>query len=126
MTLPRHRHVHRLFVYGTLMRGESNHRLMAGHRFVTRARTLARYRLYNLGDYPGMVEDPVNPLSVEGEIWEVDAAGLAALDAFEGVAEALYARVPVPLAPPHADLAVDGYLYLRPVTGAADIGGRWR
>jgi gamma-glutamylaminecyclotransferase len=70
-----------VFVYGSLLRGERNHGQMEGARFLGLARTLARYALYHLGTYPGMTE---GAQAIEGELYEVDARHLAALDAFEG------------------------------------------
>jgi gamma-glutamylaminecyclotransferase len=70
-----------LLVYGSLLRGERNHGQMAGARLLGPARTLARYALHHLGNYPGMTE---GGQAVEGELYEVDARHLAALDAFEG------------------------------------------
>jgi gamma-glutamylaminecyclotransferase len=70
-----------LLVYGSLLRGERNHARMRGARLFGPARTLPRYALYHLGNYPGMTE---GVSVVEGELYEVDAGLLAALDAFEG------------------------------------------
>lgn len=115
----------RIFVYGTLKRGGLHHGLMAGQRFISCARTLPRYRLYDLGGFPGMIEDKGTPLAVEGEVWEVDRFGLAVLDQLEGTEEGMYARVSVSLAAPHQGLPVQTYIYLRPVTGLPDIGAQW-
>lgn len=74
-----------LFVYGTLKRGGSNVRLMAGQEFHCEAITEPRYRLIDLGSHPGMIRDDANGLAVAGELWAVDAPSLAALDAFEEI-----------------------------------------
>lgn len=66
-----------------------------------------------------------------GELWAVDAPALARLDAFEGVDEGLYARVPAPLSawPQNIPAAEAGracmYLYLRDISGRPWIGGDW-
>lgn len=114
-----------LFLYGTLKRGGSNHHFMEGQRWVAEARTLPAYRLYDLGGYPGMVAAPAEGRSIEGEVWEVDAAALARLDELEDVAGGEYAREPVPLLPPHAALEVQGYRFLLPVTGKRELGSSW-
>jgi gamma-glutamylaminecyclotransferase len=75
-----------LFVYGTLKRGEPNAFRMAGQEFLGEAVTAAKYRVIDLGPYPGLVRDAANGLAVRGELYAVDAACLAALDEFEGVA----------------------------------------
>ncbi len=115
----------RLFVYGTLKRGGSNHARLAGQKFLAEAHTMPGYTLYSLGDYPGMIFQPTDRQGVSGEIWEIDAATLAELDEFEGVPEGLYSRETVPLLPPHAHAAVEAFLYARPVESARHIGARW-
>ncbi len=115
----------RVFVYGTLKRGGENHRLLAGQRLLGEARTEPGFRLFLLDGYPGMVAAAAGGVSVEGELWEVDAACLARLDELEGTAEGLYARVPVRLLPPHAGDRAETYLYRRSVEGRADLGGRY-
>lgn len=84
----------RLFVYGTLKRGQRNARLMAGGRFLGEASTAPKYALLVLGPYPGLV---AGDLAVRGELWQVPADTLAVLDAFEGV-PTLFDRRPVTLA----------------------------
>ncbi|MFO0759820.1 MAG: gamma-glutamylcyclotransferase [Byssovorax sp.] len=72
----------RLFVYGTLLAGESNHALLSEARFAGSARTLPLYRLLDLGGHPALVEG--GSAAVVGEIYDVPAASLPALDALEG------------------------------------------
>ena len=114
-----------VFVYGTLKRGGSNHRYLQGQTFIAPATTVPGYRLYRLDGYPGMVPDPAHSHGVHGEIWEVDAAGLAALDELEGVAENLYRRAPVPLAAPYQAIHVETYLYAQSICGRAELGPHW-
>jgi gamma-glutamylaminecyclotransferase len=115
----------RVFVYGTLKRGGSNHDWLRGQRFIAEVRTQPRFRLFDLGGYPGMVEDLQNGLAVEGEVWEVDDAALAGLDELEDVAGGEYVRLPLPLQAPFDGERVDGYLYLLSVAGRPDLGARW-
>jgi gamma-glutamylcyclotransferase (GGCT)/AIG2-like uncharacterized protein YtfP len=79
-----------IFVYGTLRRGGSNAFRMDGSRFIGPA--TVRGRLYHIDWYPGLVLDP-GARKVIGEIHQVGAGQLAALDAFEG---AEYRRVSAP------------------------------
>ena len=72
----------RLFVYGSLMSGEPNHRFLARARFVRVARTEPRFTLLDLGAYPALRAE--GRTSVRGEIYEVDAVTLAAVDRLEG------------------------------------------
>lgn len=70
------------FFYGSLMRGEANHGLVAG-----RAHFLGEDRvagtLHDLGEYPGA--RPGSGGMIRGELFEsADPALVADLDAFEG------------------------------------------
>ena len=114
-----------LFVYGSLKRGCSNHRQLRGQTFVGSARTQPGYRLFDLGDYPGMIPFAADRDGVAGEVWSVDDACLARLDKFEGTPEGLYRREVIPLLAPFADQAVETYLYNRSTEGLAEIGSVW-
>ncbi len=118
----------RLFVYGTLKRGGSNHAQLAGQHFLGEAHTVLGYTLFSLGDYPGLVPMPDDLAGVTGELWSIDDACLAHLDEFEGVAENLYSRGPIRLAAqPEADSAVpvETYFYARPTAGRPRLGSTW-
>jgi gamma-glutamylcyclotransferase (GGCT)/AIG2-like uncharacterized protein YtfP len=82
----------RLFVYGSLLFGEVHNARLGGSRLLGEARTEARYTLLDLGPYPALLDGGTT--SVSGEIYEVAADVLAALDAFEGHPDE-YRRVPV-------------------------------
>jgi molybdenum cofactor guanylyltransferase len=68
-----------IFVYGTLLAGESNHRLLANAEFLG-ADSLANAQLYDLGEYP-MILPGVG--IVVGEVYRVTAEILAELDVLE-------------------------------------------
>ncbi len=111
-----------LFLYGTLKRGCRNHHLMHGQEFVGPARTLPRYRLYDSGYYPCLVEDESNGRAVRGELWGVDAAALARLDEFEEVGHTFARR----------EVAMEGvtervfaYFFVGNVTVFPDCGQEW-
>jgi gamma-glutamylaminecyclotransferase len=70
-----------VFVYGTLMRGQTNHRYLEHARFLGPARTLPTFRLYNMGFYPAMAAEGRD--AIEGEVYEVDPATLVELDRLE-------------------------------------------
>ena len=115
-----------VFVYGTLKRGLSNHGWLRGQTFVGEARTVPRYRIFDLGGYPGMVlADEGEGGAIEGEVWAVDEEGLRGLDRLEGVAEGEYAFEQVRLEGTWEGEAVKGYLYLRPLKGCPEVKGRW-
>ena len=71
-----------VFVYGTLLRGEPNHRLLDRARFVQEARTEPRFELVDLGPFPAMVAGGAG--AVVGEVYAVDRRALADLDRLEG------------------------------------------
>lgn len=84
----------RLFVYGTLMRGEGAHRLLERWkaRFLGSPRTPPAYTLVEAagGAYPALVAGGTR--AIEGELFAIDAAALPALDAYEE-APAVYQRI---------------------------------
>ncbi len=113
-----------VFVYGTLKRGGENHGWIAQQQFVAEANTAPLYRLYDLGGYPGMVRS-ADGLSIQGEVWSVDEAGLARLDVLEDTDGGEYERVRVQLEGEQASLVVEGYIYLRSIQGKQDMGTCW-
>ena len=93
-----------VFVYGTLLRGERNHSLLQNARFVGEAVTQPNFELADLGSYPAMVPGGSTPIA--GEIYAVNAAELAALDALEEHPHT-YRRTKIALA---GDAIVEAYL----------------
>jgi gamma-glutamylcyclotransferase (GGCT)/AIG2-like uncharacterized protein YtfP len=114
----------RVFVYGTLKRGGENHGWIANQHFVAAAVTRPRYRMYDLGGYPGMIRAE-DGLAIEGEVWDVDDSGLIRLDVLEDVDGGEYERMPVELEGDFADERIEGYLYLHSIAGRRDIGTTW-
>ena len=86
---------HLVFVYGTLMTGEPNHRLLAHAQRVGHASTQPAYHLVDLGAFPALV--PGGQTAVAGEVYSVDSPTLAALDRLEGHPR-FYRRTPITLA----------------------------
>jgi gamma-glutamylaminecyclotransferase len=111
-----------LFVYGTLKRGGRNHNLLAGQRFLGEVRTATRYRLYDRGPHPCLVEDPDHGRAIHGELWEVTPQVVELLDEFEEIPYP-FDRRPVALAPP--DAAAFTYLYQGDVSTLPDCGAAW-
>ncbi len=112
----------RVFVYGTLLAGEPNHRLLSRARLVAEGRTPPSYELRDLGAFPGLVSGGTD--AVAGEVYEVDAATVAALDRLEGH-PVFYCRTAITL---EDGGAVETYLIpLERVAGRPVISsGSWR
>lgn len=72
----------RVFVYGTLLRGEPNHRFLARASWVGPARTQAEFELVDLGRFPAMVSP--GRIAIVGELYDADESTLSKLDALEG------------------------------------------
>jgi gamma-glutamylaminecyclotransferase len=79
-----------LFVYGTLMRGEANHRLLRGSQFIGTAKTVRGFSLFDHGYFPAMVR--MGDSIVSGEVFEITDETLRALDRLEGY-PILYGRM---------------------------------
>jgi gamma-glutamylcyclotransferase (GGCT)/AIG2-like uncharacterized protein YtfP len=113
----------RLFVYGTLLPGESNAGLLRGASRIGPAMTVARYDLIDCGDYPALRAG--GHTNVRGELFLIDDRRLARLDDYEGH-PTLFERRLVALAGGGSAIA-----YLTPVgtrrAPARTIpGGDWR
>jgi len=78
---PTHRLIRpRVFVYGTLRRGGSNHGLLRTSRRLGEFVTPPVYRMLDLGPFPGVVD---GEHAIRGEVYEVSPAVLRRLDALE-------------------------------------------
>tara|TARA_R100000789_G_scaffold98060_1_gene101427 strand:- start:4027 stop:4404 length:378 start_codon:yes stop_codon:yes gene_type:complete len=113
-----------LFVYGTLKRGYCRDHYLQNAKFLGEAKTEASYRLYDCGEYPGLVHDP-NGQSIEGELYEISEATWPILDEVEGVSINLYRRTSIQLLTPYHDMKVQTYLYVPSTDGLKKCGQRW-
>jgi gamma-glutamylaminecyclotransferase len=124
-----------VFVYGSLMGGLHNHRLLVAARPLGPARTAPRtFRLLDLGEFPALVaarpggREGLPP--VRGELYGVDRDTLDRLDRLEGHPN-LYLRATVMVYPetPGAPCRVQGYV-MPPGRAWGDPpivpGGDWR
>ena len=71
-----------VFVYGTLKKGFSNHRLLASSELLGRARTVEAYAMYSTGVPIVIKDESVSPIT--GELYRVGEATLVYLDSLEG------------------------------------------
>ena len=111
-----------LFFYGTLKWGERNHRLIADQQFLGEASTEPRYRVFDLGPYPGLVRDDAAGLAVEGELWEVSESRLGELDAFECDADEFVRDV---VAVQGRTDRVDAYYFTGPIPAGSKSASAW-
>ncbi len=83
-----------VFVYGTLKEGFSNFEVNSGVRVPGEFVTVERYPLYVLGPLflPWLVDAPGEGHHVIGQLFEVDAAGLARMDRLERIDESHWYR----------------------------------
>lgn len=115
----------RIFVYGTLKRGFHAHGLMqnAPAAFLREATTAPRFQLYDIGAFPGLVEDESLEGGVKGELFEVPEAALKDLDRYECVSRGLFRRGEVELEDGSKSLA---YFFNMSLEGAHRIeSGVW-
>lgn len=114
-----------VFVYGSLLHGMGNHRVIAGSLRLCEdreIRTAPKYRLYSLGGFPGLVEG--GSTAVLGELYVVEPATLERLDRLEGHPR-FYERKMILLA---SEIPVASYvLPLERVEGCEEVAsGDWR
>jgi len=124
-----------VFVYGTLKRGHQRNHVFANQTFVGPATTAANYRMYDLGDYPGLIEvEPGSGDRIQGEIYQVDPTCLLQLDRIEAVDQGLYERRDIRLNPPLEAIGghlkpfagtIVAYFYLGDIEGDADCRLCW-
>jgi gamma-glutamylcyclotransferase (GGCT)/AIG2-like uncharacterized protein YtfP len=72
-----------VFVYGTLLVGESNHRVAKPYLKDVQPGKV-KGRLYSVGAFPALVLDEDKGREIEGEWFTVAEEGLAAMDWLEG------------------------------------------
>jgi gamma-glutamylcyclotransferase (GGCT)/AIG2-like uncharacterized protein YtfP len=81
-----------VFVFGTLKRSHSNHRVMGNHyTFLGAALTFEKYDMFDTG-FPVILENPEGRL-VKGEAFLVPPAQLEALDRLEGEGRMYFRKV---------------------------------
>lgn len=116
----------RIFVYGTLKRGGHYSHYLTGKTYLGKAYTEPCYRMVNCGTYPGLYPVEENGISIQGEVWEVDAKCRARLDVLEDVSNGEYEVAPIRLLPPFDAPDVNTYIYRLPCKGMPDAGDNWK
>jgi len=106
--------LHRLFVYGTLKEGFRNFHVNRGHRVPGDFVTQERFPLHVIGPLglPWLVHEPGQGHRVIGQLFEVDDAGLAAMDALERIDEpGWYSRRPLVVVPAAGGMPIEAQAY---------------
>ena len=85
---------HLVFVYGTLLKGEPNNRLLKTSKFLGPERVCG-LSMRDLVYYPACIPDADVQKAVVGEVWEVDDQTFHSLDGLEGYPN-FYDRIQVP------------------------------
>lgn len=111
-----------VLVYGTLMKGQSNHDYFLGNANFLGKAMLPNYEMYDLGSYPGIVEGFGK---VQGEVYGVDDSILESIDYLESEGN-LYIRKLVKVFLSNDEI-MDAwcYIYNRSVEGYDKINGRY-
>lgn len=122
----------KIFVYGTLKRTGCRRSVLRDQEFLGEASTQAAYRMFSLGDYPGLVDaaqlvgsDHQPGFRIHGELYEVDGDCKRKLDAIECVDEGLYQLRSIDLVAPFDSEEVFAYFYLLSVEGCPECGDCW-
>ena len=108
------RMLHRVFVYGTLKEGFPNFHVNRGARLPGSFVTMQRYPLHVLGaaGLPWLMQQPGQGHAVTGQVYEVDDAGLAAMDVLEQIDEpGWYERRRITVQPQQGGAAIEVFVY---------------
>lgn len=112
-----------VFCYGTLKRNYGNHRLLETSEFVGEVTTKPFYRLYNVGHFPGLIEDNQTGKAIQGELYRVtDPAVMARLDRLEGIPW-LYRREYIKIE--GVDEEVEGYIFNQDYSDLEECSPVW-
>ncbi len=114
------RHQIRVFVYGTLMRGQRAHHFLEGAEYLGEF-ILDNYAIYDLGSFPGI--KPKNDHRVFGEVYEIVPEMLPTLDRYEGEGS-LYDRVKVSAGGDAGTVEAYAYVY-KGNPGSEPLDGKW-
>lgn len=118
--------IDKVFVYGTLKEGLSNHGLLANSEFIGKASTLSEYYMvgegmpfpYVLGRTYEFKEIDLKGHRIKGEIYKVDKATLNRLDLLEGV-PSLYTRESIWVQTTETGRVEEVYLYVKATVSPA-------
>lgn len=120
--------MHKIFVYGTLLSGHGNHRLLEGRgTMIGTAISEAKFTMLHLGGFPGIVQK--GETAILGEVYEVDHETLRDLDGLEGHPH-FYKRTPITVEMRDAKVPVEAYVlpdsWLSRSNTSVIESGNWR
>ena len=116
----------KLFVYGSLKRGFSNHHFLAGQEFIGDARTVLRFRMFDCGGFPGVVEaGPEGSYPIQGELWNIDATCRRRIDWLEEVDAGVYTLVGCEVDAGKGPEPAHLYVYQRALGDGQEAGTAW-
>lgn len=75
--------MHKVFVYGSLLSGMGNHRLLSDSKMLGISHSPTGFGLIDLGYFPGAIRAN-DDKRIIGEVYEIDDATLSRLDRLEG------------------------------------------
>lgn len=81
-----------IFVYGTLRSTESRSSVLTNSKFIGEYKSLQKYTMVNLGNFPGIFDEGTT--QIFGEVYSVENDVLETLDRIEGHPD-FYQRKPI-------------------------------
>ena len=112
--------MNRVFVYGTLKRGQRNYHFLRNANFIGEFVTLNKFSMYEFDDYPAVCQHGKD--SIEGEVYEVTDYQFRRLDELEWYPD-FYQRIEI------ATTFGDAWMYVvraELCVGRKLIPGNWR
>lgn len=114
---------HLIVVYGTLKRGEGNCNYFLGsEKYIKDVITLPKYRIYDNGSFPMMIEDDEHGTAINCELWEVSGKALKELDRLEGCPH-MYKRKTIDIE--GMSEKIQGYIYQGNIDNYIDCSPAW-
>jgi gamma-glutamylcyclotransferase (GGCT)/AIG2-like uncharacterized protein YtfP len=122
--------MHKVFVYGSLLSGLGNHRLLEGSTLVGNTVTPPEFTMLDLGAFPGVIHVVEGGTPIMGEVYEVTDETLNRLDRLEGYnsfepTHGLYNRMEIPTEFGEAFIYTYNNMYGRSVIHPVE-NGDWR
>lgn len=113
-----------LFVYGTLKRGQANHRYLKGAEFIGEGESVEKFVMFDIG-VPVVTRDK-KVASIKGELYRVSPEILKRCDKLEGHPR-YYRREKVKVVVKGEEFEAWMYLWIRPVRdGILVEDGEWK